>query len=126
MTTKRFDTSKYDKLVEKGCLCGSERPQDCELHGPGDNRGLRAFFEAGMPSSFPLVASCAICDAESLMFPDTELDDPTKEVDPAVERPPTLICPRCSAPSQERSLRTDAEEFGYELNSRAVFGVASA
>jgi hypothetical protein len=114
----------YAELVERGCLCGSDSPQDCSLHGPRDNRGLAAYFKAGMPRGFPLVATCTLCGDEGLLYPSVELD--CGDV-PAGEAPgPTLICPRCSRPTLERALRAGAESFGYELNARTVFAMEAA
>jgi hypothetical protein len=113
----------YEALVERGCLCGTDLPQDCGLHGPSDNRGLRAFFEANMPMAFPCTAFCALCGAEGLMYPSVELD---RGDVPAGEAPgPTLVCPSCSSPVCEMTLRAEAEEFGYVLNGRSVFGSAA-
>lgn len=115
----------YEKLVEKGCLCGTDRPQDCPLHKSGDLRGLGAFFRAGMPLGFPMEATCAICKAPSLLYPDIEQDKPTD--DGPVKHRPTLVCPRCSTPAAERSLRAEVEGSGlHQLNSRTVFGAVAA
>jgi hypothetical protein len=54
-------SAAYEALVERGCVCGTDRSPECSLHGPGDNRGLTAFFRAGMPLGFPFSARCAIC-----------------------------------------------------------------
>jgi hypothetical protein len=49
----------YSELVERGCLCGTDRIAECPLHkGPGDLRGLAAYFKAGQPLGFPLSANC--------------------------------------------------------------------
>lgn len=122
MLTKR--TAAYQKLVAKGCLCGTDRPADCPLHEPGDNRGIAAFYKAGLPLAFPLVARCHDCHTEGLMYPNIDLDDPKRDVDPTTSPKPTLICPRCSrrgGVGLERALVDDAESFGYELNDRRVF-----
>jgi hypothetical protein len=122
ISKKETRIQKYEALVEKGCLCGTDRSWECKVHSkPTDNRGLRAFFEAGMPLGFPMVATCAICGDEGLMYPDIEAEDVTKEIGPAESRPPTLVCPRCSQPVCERRLRTEAVDFGYTLNSQVVF-----
>jgi hypothetical protein len=107
----------FATLVQRGCLCGSKRPADCPLHGPRDNRGLLAFFKAGQPGGFPMAARCALCGDDGLLYPNVEIDDPRR----SGEFRPTLICPRCSRPSSEQALRTDAEAFGYLLNDRCVF-----
>lgn len=121
----RFDTSRYAKLVERGCLCGSEDPAGCPLHEPRDNRGLRAFYEAGMPLGFPMDAWCAICGSEGLMYPNINIDDPGRNADPQHDSfGPTLACPRCSVPAVERALVADASQFGYELNDKRVFALA--
>jgi hypothetical protein len=115
-------TLAFDRLVQRGCLCGSERPADCPLHGPGDNRGIAAFFKAGMPNAFPMVAHCALCGTEGLMYPDVELDDPTINAGAPPRHRPTLICPRCSTPAAERALRAEVERSGRDqLNDRQVF-----
>lgn len=119
----RFATDAYARLLERGCLCGGDDPASCPVHPePGDNRGIAAYFKAGLPNGFPMVATCSICRAEGLMYPSVELD--RGEV-PAGEAPgPTLICPRCSRPAHETRLRADAEQFGYDLNGETVFGGA--
>jgi hypothetical protein len=113
----------YLKLVERGCLCGTDRIADCPVHAkPGDNRGLRAFFQAGMPGAFPSAATCSICGADGLMYPDVELDDPKGAPGPAKHRP-TLICPSCSSPAAERALVREVEASGrHQLNGARVFG----
>ena len=96
---------------------------DCPLHvESSDNRGIAAWFKAGMPSGFPVVARCLLCGTDGLLYPNVELDDPNG----SGEFQPTLICPRCSAPAAERSLRAEAEAFGYELNDQSVFGARAA
>lgn len=113
------NTTAFAQLVERGCLCGTDRIAECALHGPGDNRGIAAHFKAGMPNGFPLVATCTLCRAEGLLYPSVPLD---KGEVPAGEAPsPTLICPCCSCPALEDSLRREAEDFGYQLNDRRVF-----
>lgn len=113
----------YEQLVERGCLCGTDRAQDCELHGPGDNRGIAAFYRAGMPLAFPSYANCMLCGAAGLMYPDVELDDPNHEPDGPTKHRPTLICPRCSTPRAEQALRSEVEVSGlHKLNGRSVFG----
>lgn len=108
----------YAALVARGCLCRTAQVVSCPVHpDPRDNRGLRAYFEAGQPGGFPMVASCAICGTEGLLYPNVELDDPAR----SGEFRPTLICPRHSVPSHERALRADADQFGYELNEQRVF-----
>lgn len=107
----------YARLVERGCLCGTDAPADCTLHGPGDNRGIAAYFAAGQPRGFPLVARCSVCGAGGLLYPNIDIDDPKR--DGAFR--PTLVCPGCSVPAGERALRADAENFGYVLNERLVF-----
>lgn len=113
-------TCSYVDLVERGCLCGTNRIAACPLHvGPGDNRGLRAFYQAGMPLAFPMVATCAICGTEGLMYPDVELEESSQA--PARHRP-TLICPRCSRPSLERALVVEVLVTArHRLNDRRVF-----
>jgi hypothetical protein len=109
--------STYAELVERGCLCGSDRPADCTVHGPRDLRGIAAFFKAGMPGGFPMEANCAICGAPGLLYPNIELDDPKR----SGENRRTLVCPECSGPAAETALRADAQQFGYRLNERRVF-----
>lgn len=109
--------SAYAKLVERGCLCGTDRPADCSLHGPGDNRGIAAFYKAGMPNGFPMPANCALCGADGLMYPNIEIDDP----EGSGRYKPTLVCPCCSQPISESRLVAEAQEFGFALNDRRVF-----
>jgi hypothetical protein len=122
--------STFAQLVERGCLCGSDRVADCPLHrGPGDLRGIAAYFKAGMPKGFPMVAHCAICKTEGLMYPNIELDDAKREAIGDAKRgyKPTLICPCCSTPAAERALRIEVEGVGYyDLNQRSVFGLVAA
>jgi hypothetical protein len=115
--SKRNVVSKYAQLVERGCLCGTERPQDCPVHKkPGDNRGLAAFFAAGMPFAFPSKATCGTCGAEGLMYPNVQHAEPGD---------PTLICPNCSTRSAESLLRFRLELEGlHKLNGKSVFGTA--
>lgn len=113
----------YDRLVARGCLCGSEHPADCTIHGPGDNRGLAAFYRAGMSKAFPCAAACAICGHDGLMYPDVELDrvEIDREGDGHRHRP-TLICPSCSSATAERSLVAEVVGSGlHPLNERRVF-----
>lgn len=111
--------SAYTDLLAKGCLCGTDDVAKCPLHGPGDNRGIAAWFKAGMPSGFPMAATCSLCGSDSLMYPSVELD--RGEV-PAGECPgPTLVCPSCSRPANEARLVADAEAAGYVLNAKRVF-----
>lgn len=118
MNTMTRSTEVYARLVERGCLCGTERPQDCKVHGYGDNRGIAAFFKAGMPGGFPMVANCATCRSEGLMYPNVHLDNSKG----SAEHRPTLVCPRCSTPTQERALRQEVEASGlHRLNERSVF-----
>lgn len=109
--------AKLEALRAKGCVCGlGDR---CPVHSePSDNRGLRAWFEAGMPLGFPMEATCSVCGAAGLLYPNVEIDDPNR----SGEYHPTLICPCCSKPPSERALREDAEQFGYELRPVSVFG----
>lgn len=107
----------YEKLVVRGCLCGTDRVRDCPLHLAGDNRGIAAWFKAGMPHGFPYAAHCVICGAEGLMYPNVELDDPNR----SGEHRPTLACPGCSQPAAEAALVREALDFGYLLNDRRVF-----
>jgi hypothetical protein len=108
----------YERMVERGCKCGTGRPQDCTLHpAPGDNRGLAAYFKAGMPLAFPSQATCAKCGAEGLMYPRVEADD-----NPAA---PTVVCPNCSTSAAESLLRFRIEYEGlHKLNGKSVFGTA--
>lgn len=115
----------YARLVERGCTCGTDRSAECRLHPPGDNRGLAAWFRAGMPHGFPLTATCAVCGSGGLLYPDVDRDDPESGVD-GFEHRPTLVCPACSAPAVERGLVTEAERFGYVLNTARVFGAEVA
>lgn len=110
-------TEVYAKLVERGCLCGTDRVADCQIHVGNDLRGIGAYFKAGQPNGFPMVARCSICRDEGLLYPNVEIDDPKR----SGEFRPTLICPRCSRPSHEDELRADAERFGYLLNERSIF-----
>lgn len=107
----------YARLVEDGCLCGTDQCADCPLHDAHDLRGLAAFFKAGMPSAFPMPAYCAICRAPGLLYPNIELDDPKR----SGEDRPTLVCPRCSKPAAESHLVADAQQFGHQLNDNRVF-----
>lgn len=112
-------SSTYEALVARGCLCGTERPQDCTLHGVGDNRGLAAYFKAGMPNAFPCVATCSLCRSDGLLYPNVGLDTGTGGYKP------TVVCPRCSAPVCERALVAEVEASGlHKLNTRRVFSAA--
>lgn len=104
-------------LASRGCLCGSDRPADCALHEPRDNRGLRAFFQAGQPLGFPAPATCTLCGTDGLLYPNIEIDDPKR----SGEYRPTLVCPRCSCPAAEATLVADTCDFGFELNPRRIF-----
>lgn len=111
-----MSTAPYARLVERGCLCGTDRPQDCTLHGPGDNRGLRAFFQAGMPLAFPSRMTCGKCGAEGLGYPELEADPPGQ---------PTMICPNCSTRAAESLLRFRIDREGlHKLNGKSVLGTA--
>jgi hypothetical protein len=111
----------WQALIERGCLCSGDTPHACALHGPRDNRGIAAWFKAGMPAGFPMKARCAICrNSDCLLYPNVELDDPQR----SGQSRPTLVCPTCSVPVVERALVADAEQFGYALNSRRIFGAA--
>lgn len=117
----------YALLVERGCLCGTDRIAGCSIHpDASDNRGIRAYFLAGQPNGFPMAATCSLCGDEGLLYPSVELD---RGDVPAGEAPgPTLICPRHSRPSMEIALRDGCEIAGYVLNARVVFdamGVAA-
>jgi hypothetical protein len=112
----------HAELLARGCTCGDENVVKCPLHASGDNRGIRAWFEAGMPLGFPSPCRCMVCGADGLLYPNVELDDPKR----SGGYRPTVVCPRCSTPAVERWLRMDAEEFGYELNGSRVFGQAVA
>ncbi|HLY83731.1 MAG TPA: hypothetical protein VKQ71_12130, partial [Acidimicrobiales bacterium] len=93
----------YADLVARGCTCGAEDYTPCPLHiGPSDNRGIRAFFEAGMPRGFPMKdCTCMVCkQGGCLIYPNIELDDPKRS---GAYRP-TLVCSRCSVPSVEAAL----------------------
>jgi hypothetical protein len=114
----------YASLVSRGCLCGTDRPAECPLHvGPSDLRGVAAYLKAGSPRGFPMTANCAVCGAASLMYPSVPLD--RGEIPAGQAPPPTLVCPRCSRPAGEQALRAEAENFGYELNDRRVFGAVA-
>ncbi len=105
-------------LVARGCLCGSDNPERCPIHtSSGDNRGIAAWFKAGMPTAFPFDALCSECGTEGLIYPNIEIDDPKR----SGEYRRTLICPHCSGPGAEASLVADAIAFGHELNDRRVF-----
>lgn len=112
-------TGTYTELRARGCTCGGETYTPCAVHGPGDNRGIAAWFRAGMPQGFPMTnCTCAICGSNGCcMYPDVDLDDKTK---PFVHTP-TLICPRCSTPALEASRRAVSEARGYLLNDSRVF-----
>ena len=110
-------TAAYERLVAKGCLCGSERPADCSLHGPSDNRGLAAFFKAGMPLAFPFSANCSLCGREGLMYPNVALDSGED-----MTFRPTLVCPACSTRRSESAIRAEVEASGlHRLNAQRVF-----
>jgi hypothetical protein len=115
----------FADLAAQGCLCGTESPAGCPVHKAGDNRGLRAFFEAGMPKAFPTACRCALCGAEGLLYPNVGLDSPPREAigDATVSGyKPTVICPRCSAPVLERALVAEVEASGlHDLNDSRVF-----
>ena len=115
----------YAQLVEQGCLCGGESPAQCPTHKAGDNRGLRAFFEAGMPEAFPTACRCALCGAEGLLYPNVGLDSPPREAIGDAARlghRPTVICPRCSSTGAERALVAEVEASGlHNLNDTRVF-----
>jgi hypothetical protein len=114
-------TKTYAELVERGCLCGTDRSFHCPLHGPGDNRGLAAFFRAGMPGAFPSSITCGRCGSEALMYPDWGEDEGA----PAQHRP-TTVCPECSSPAVESWIRFKVEEQGvHQLNSSCVFTTAT-
>lgn len=114
--------SAYTDLVARGCLCGTDRPQDCPIHEAGDNRGIAAFFKAGMPAAFPLEATCSACKSDGLLYPNVDIDDP----DRSGGFKPTLVCPQCTSPAMERVLRADAVTFGHTLNDRMVFPIRAA
>lgn len=108
--------STFEALVARGCLCGTDRVADCPLHTGGDNRGIGAFFKAGMPRAFPTAASCWICGAEGLLYPNVQIDDGTDGFKP------TLVCPQCSTASCERALVAEVEAAGrHRLNPCRVF-----
>lgn len=113
--------STYAELEARGCLCGTaDRAAECPIHGPNDLRGLRAYYEAGMPLAFPATATCARCGAEGLMYPDVALDDPSTPGPPASR--PTLVCPTCSTPQAEHVLILEVLASGlHKLNGRRVF-----
>lgn len=117
--------SKWTALVARGCVCGGADFTPCPIHSePSDNRGLRAWFEAGMPQGFPMPATCGVCGSDGLMYPDVDLENPEKPF----EHTPTLICPSCSTPYVEARLRARCEANGYagRLNSKRVFGLGMA
>jgi hypothetical protein len=68
-------------------------------------------------------ANCAICKADSLLYPNIELDKAHRSGgDAAFAHRRTLICPLCSKPGIERALVAEVEATGlHELNSRRVF-----
>jgi hypothetical protein len=110
--------STYATLVARGCLCGGDWPAECEIHGPGDLRGIGAFFRAGMPGAMPMGAQCAICGADSLLYPNVEIDHPNG----SGEFVRTLVCPNCSTPAAEDLIRGGIEALGVQsLNARRVF-----
>lgn len=111
--------SAYTDLVARGCLCGTDRTADCPLHGAGDNRGIAAFFRAGMPKAFPFDATCTVCGTPGLMYPDVVLDDPNSGFP---QHRPTLVCPHCSQPAAEHALVSEVLTAGlHQLNDRRVF-----
>lgn len=118
--------AKWEDLVARGCLCGTDdRAHECPLHTkPGDNRGIGAWFKAGMPLGFPMVdCTCSVCGTSGcLIYPNIEHDDPKR----SGENRRTLICPSCSTPGAERALVADAEQFGYSLNPHRVFAAVAA
>lgn len=109
--------SAYAQLVKRGCLCGTDDAVSCKVHPAGDNRGIAAWFKAGMPNGFPVECVCAICGTGALLYPNVELDDP--EGDGGFL--PTAVCPRCSRPSCEAALVSASRGRGYVLNARRVF-----
>jgi hypothetical protein len=109
----------YAELVEQGCLCGTDRVANCQIHGRDDLRGLAAYLRAGSPRGFPLDVTCALCGAPSLMYPSVALD--RGEIPADAAPPPTTVCPRCSHPAAERALRREAVAYGYDLNDKMVF-----
>jgi hypothetical protein len=114
--------AKWAALEAKGCKCGTDEPGSCPIHVDlSDNRGLRAWFQAGMPNGFPVEGCrCGICGTGGcLLYPNVELDDP--ESDAGFR--PTLVCPSCSTPAAERALRAEVEATGnYKLKPVTVFG----
>lgn len=112
---------KYAQLVERGCTCGT-KARDCPLHPAGDNRGLRAWLEAGMPNGFPMTATCAVCFSDALLYSNVDQADHDKPFEFA----PTLVCPSCSSPASERRLADAAVAAGHQLNDRRVFGAVAA
>jgi hypothetical protein len=116
--------AEYEQLVGRGCLCGTDRAAACPIHGPSDNRGLRAFFRAGMPLGFPYDAICTICRSDGLMYPDVRLDSGESDEPPAHR--PTLVCPTCSSAAGEHALVTEVLASGlHQLNARRVFAGAA-
>lgn len=122
--------TKLDMLRAKGCTCGLDDDHGhpvgrCPLHvEPSDNRGLRAWFEAGMPRGFPQPMTCGVCGSEGLSYPNVNQMMPDREFGYR----PTLICPKCSTPYLEARLRAELEAngFGYMLvNDRRVFGIGT-
>lgn len=112
--------SAYLALRAKGCTCGDEEYTPCPVHTePGDNRGIRAWFQTGLPGGFPSPATCMVCGADGLIYPNVEIDNP----EGSGEYKPTLICPRCSTPAAEARLVAEAER--YQLNDKRVFGLAA-
>ena len=112
-------TDRYRELLVRGCLCG--RAGACPIHKPGDNRGLAAYFRAGMPEAFPTPATCATCGANGLLYPNvSESQSPPRHH-------PTLICPHCSTPETEALMLATIHQDGYhQLNSARVFAAAAS
>jgi hypothetical protein len=116
----------WEALVAKGCTCGDEPYTPCPIHTePGDNRGIRAWFLAGLPGGFPMVnVTCAVCGcADCLMYPSPEQDEWADEHDgEPTKHFPSTVCPRCSTPGVERRLVAAVERQGlHKLNPTRVF-----
>lgn len=118
-------SERWAALVAQGCTCGDEPYTTCPLHkDPGDNRGIRAWSQAGMPGGFPMPdCTCSQCGQTGcLLYPNIEIDDPKR----SGEFRRTLICPHCSTPGAEATLVADALAFGHRLNDLRVFGSQAA
>lgn len=80
LSAKRNVEGVYAQLVAKGCTCGTHSDK-CPLHPPRDNRGLKAWLEAGQPGGFPIESiNCAVCSLGGKRCED-ELREITERLD---------------------------------------------